>query len=187
MTAGVFARHGVWTGTCRSADANNLKGYYENAAIRGVVMKWHRAIVHKGILAQKKPGFRAAIEKAVADDGYDGGPWLWKGSALYWPAFFEFEPRYVVCVRSPQRIFESCRRSGIFGRNLSDAQLRDNILFHQKQLEYLCAAKNAVRVFTGAVANGNYQSLERALEHCNITPDTDVFDDFIDAELWNRA
>lgn len=185
MTAGIFAAHGVWTGTCRQADKSNRKGYFENASIRDIVMQWHKAIVHDGRLATKRPGFREAIEQAIKADGWGGGPWLWKGSALYWPAFFEFTPKWIVCIRSPQQIFASCRRSGIFGAGLDDEALRQNIALHQGEMNYLVKARQAVRVYTADVAHGDYSSIERALEYCGIKPDRKAIDQFVDRSLWN--
>lgn len=186
MTAGVFAAHGVWCGTCRDADELNQKGYFENKRIRGVVMAWHKAIVHKGVLALKRPGFRDAIIEAITADGWGGEPWFWKGSVLYWPAFFEFTPKWVVCERPPEHVFTSCRRSGIFGNTLSAEKLRENIAFHQQQMDYLATCKQAVRVFTDDVAKGDYSSLARALQYCGVTPDYDIIDGFVERRLWHQ-
>ncbi len=186
MTAGIFARHGVWVGTCRGPDVSNQKGYFENRRIRDVVMEYHKAIVHNGVLAQKRAGFAQAVLDAIVADGWDGGPWLWKGSVLYWPAFYEFTPKWVVCMRPPEKVFESCRRSPVFGRNLSDDKLRENIALHQQQMNYLVTAKQAVRVFTDEVAAGDYASIARALTVCGLMPDYDIIDEFVDGKLFTQ-
>jgi hypothetical protein len=187
MTAGVFAHHGIWTGTCRGPNAANQKGYFENVHIRRVMMDWHKSFASNGLLAMKRPGFRDAIQQAILNDGYETGQWLWKGSALSWPAFFEFTPKWVVCVRPSEKIFASCRRTNIFGKHLSDRELEENIERHQQQINYLVACRQAVRVFTAEVADGDYSSIAKALQCCGVTPDYNIIDDFVDPALWNRA
>ena len=135
MTAGIFHHHGVWTGTCRAADDSNKKGHFENIPIRNLLIGTHKAIVHKGVVAQKIAGFREQVLQHISNDGYTGGPWLWKGSTMYWPAFFEFEPKFVVVNRPREQIFKSCRNSHIFGDHLSGDELYANIDFHQQQME----------------------------------------------------
>jgi hypothetical protein len=185
MTAGLFHKHGCWAGTCRPADDSNAKGHFENIPIRTLLIGMHKAIVHKGVLAQKIPGFRDQVLSAIRNDGYHDGPWMWKGSAMYWPAFFEFEPRFVVVERPPEQIFTSCRKSGMFGGNLSDDDLRANISFHQQQMDYLRVYKQAVRVKSFDVMQGDYSSLENALVRCGLQFDEQITADFVDPKLWH--
>lgn len=186
MTAGIFAHHGVWTGPCRPGTGRNVKGFFEGIAIKKALMKMHERIVHKGQLAESKPGFRALVETLLVEDGYRGGPWLWKGSALYWPVWFEFEPKWVVCRRDPEATFRSSRSAPkVFGSSLSDEQLRRNIAFHHENLDYLIAEKGAVEVDTEAVAHGEFTTVKAAIEHCGIEFDEAATQEFVDPSLWH--
>ncbi|MEE9158918.1 MAG: hypothetical protein V3U60_11090 [Gammaproteobacteria bacterium] len=185
MTAGIFAGHGVWIGTCRQGASWNAKGFFENKKIKKLIVAEHRAIVNKCILATKKPGFRAKIEQAIANDHYPGGPWLWKGSALYWPAFFEFEPKFVVVNRPREQIFHSTRASGMLSQSLSDDALYANIDFHKEQMDYLVTFKQAVRVNTAELISGDFSSIRKAIEHCGLTYSETITADFVEPKLWH--
>jgi len=184
MTAGIFSEHGVWTGSCRGPTELNRKGHFESKAIKRVIMGTYgaKAIVTEGRLAQHVPGFKTAVLSAIAKDGYVSGDWLWKGSALYWPSFYEFTPKWVTCKRPTEQIFSSCRRSGIFGKYLTDTRLQEIIDLHNEQMDCI---KGAFEVDTDAVANGDYESIELALEGCGIEPNREVIDSFVDRSLWH--
>ncbi len=188
MTAGIFAEHGVWTGHCRAPSQLNAKGHFENKSIKRVIAGKYGAktIVHEGRIASQLPGFKTAVLTAIAGDGYTDGDWLWKGSALFWQAFYEFDPRWVVCIRPRSQIFESCRRSGIFGKYLSETRLKEIIELHHQQMSNLMQSHGAFQVNTDEVAQGNYDSIELALEGCDITPDRKRIDAFVDSSLWHH-
>ncbi len=187
MTAGVFANHGVWTGRCRGPTELNRKGHFESKAIKEVIMGVYgaKAIVTNGRLAHHVAGFKTAVLSAIAKDGYSGGDWLWKGSALYWPSFYEFHPKWVICKRPSEQIFVSCRRSGIFGKYLTSERLKEVIEIHVEQMAHLKKVAGAFEVDTHAVANGDYESIELALEGCGIEPNREVIDSFVDCSLWH--
>ncbi len=184
MTAGIFAAHGVWIGRCRSGACYNLKGFFENIKIKRIIIQQHKAIVHDGLLATKKPGFKEKVLESIHSEGYTEGPWLWKGSAMYWPAFFEFEPRFVVVSRPREQIFKSCRNSHIFGDHLSGDELYANIDFHQEQMEYLVTFKQAVRVNSFDVMQGDFTSIKKAIEYCGIEFSDALTSGFVDEKLW---
>ena len=186
MTAGIFAKHGVWTGTCRGPSQFNGKGFFENKAIKKIVIKMHGPIVTDGILGQPVKGFRAIIEAAIERDGYIEVPWLWKGSALYWPCFYEFKPTFILCRRPSQQIFDSCRASNMFGKELSDQRLVEIIDLHQKVMAAIAYNNGATEVFTDQVAQGDHASIVTALIECGIVPDSATIDDFVDPDLWHH-
>lgn len=186
MTAGIFAEHGVWAGTCRPPSKHNAKGHFENVVIKKTIIQTQGAIVTEGRLAQQLPKFKMAVLTAIANDGYAGGDWLWKGSALYWPAFYEFCPKWVTCKRPSEQIFASCRSSRIFGRYLSDARLMEIIELHREQMDYLKNKKGAFEVDTYAVAQGDYSSIELALKGCGVEPSYKLIDSFVDSSLWQH-
>jgi len=185
MTAGIFHHHGVWTGTCRSGASYNEKGFFENVKIKKLIKRQHGAIVNKCVLAQKKPGFREKLLQTIGDDHYESGPWLWKGSALYWPAFFEFEPKFVVVNRPREQIFKSTRHSNMLNPSFSAEVLYANIDFHKEQMDYLVTFKQAVRVNAVDVISGDFTSIKKALSYCGIEPDDEKISNFVEPRLWH--
>ena len=51
LTAGIFARHGCWTGHCHGGDRRNPTGYYENVEIH----KDTRARINKNLTQMARP------------------------------------------------------------------------------------------------------------------------------------
>jgi len=181
MTAGLFHVHGVWAGTCRPGDEWNPKGHFENLPVKNLIKKqWHRSIVNKGVLAKRLPGFREAVETAIRGDGYDGGKWLWKGSALYWPAFFEFDPTWITVRRNRESTVRSCIRSGM----LDSRRTGETIDIHHRVMDEL-NARGAVEVRTDELVAGEYSSLERALDRCGIEMDREKVRQWIDPGAWH--
>lgn len=183
MTAGIFAQHGVWAGRCRAPSSSNEKGHFENVAIRNLLIREHGRIVVKAELARPKAGFKERVLKAIAKDGYKDGPWMWKGSAMYWPAWFEFEPKIVVCRREPQAIVNSCLNS--VHKSSSPSQLRIMVKQHTELLDRLVAERGAVEVDTARVANGDFATIRQAVEHCGLEFDEQRTAEFVDPTLWH--
>lgn len=182
MTAGLFAHHGVWVGSYQEGNRLNERGYFEGHAVKKLIKSWHNAIVHKGILAKELPGFRDEVERAIRRDGYEDGPWLWKGSALYHPAFFEFKPKWVVVRRDKEATIASCLKSKL----LNTPRVREVIDLHHSEMDRL-VEQGAVEVKTDELVKGDYSSLEAALNHCGIEMKFDVVSEFIDPKLWHYA
>jgi len=186
MVAGIFAQHGVWTGKCREGNKYNEKGYFENLPIQKLLVKDQGKIVEYGHLGRPIKGLRKRVDASIRGDGYKTGRWLFKGSVLYWPAFYEYKTYVIVCRRPAQQIFDSCRTSrGVFGKNLSNEELMRNILFHQEQMDHL-ASKGAYEVNTSQVVNGYFASIETAVRKCGIKFDEKLADDFVDRSLWKH-
>ena len=181
MTAGIFHRHGVWVGSHRPGDQHNAKGHYENIALRTILVGMHSPIVHDGTLARKIPGFREQALSAIKNDGYVEGPWLWKGSVMYHPAWFEFDALKIGVIRPRDKVFQSCRRSHIFGHKLSDEELYANIDFHQTEIRRVCSAL----VFSDEVAKGDFESIRHAIETAGLEWNEKAARDFVDRDLWH--
>lgn len=183
MVAGIFAAHGVWTGVCRAADMTNQKGFFEGLAVKRVVLDVHGAIVNRGIVARREPGFRSKIENAIRADGYESGPWLWKGSSLYAPAWYEFSPTWVCCQRDLDGIFRSCRGTWHLDPGMSDGRLREIIALHYQIMEGL---NRALWIDTDALAmDGDLREIRDALSAGGISPDDDLIRSFVNPTLWH--
>ncbi len=179
MVAGVFAEHGVWTGDCKDPDHDNEKGYFENLRIK----KFFKAIWQGNPEQAVEPmPIRNRIESIISIQGYTGGPWLWKGIAFYYPTFYEFKPKYVLCRRPIEQIFDSLRGTrGLFGKHMSDEELLKFIDDQHEIMDHV----PGIEVNTSDVADGNFQSLTEALEFCGIEPNREKIENFVDSDLWH--
>jgi len=168
MVAGIFAAHGVWVGTDKPSNKHNSKGYFEN--------------IHFKKYMKKSPELwlvsKAEIHRIMIDDGYKGGPWLWKVLSLENGEFTNFDPIFICCRRPSDQIFQSMRSSEIYGRDWSDDYLRTWIKKRQEAL-------HSIPILTDKVAQGDYWSLLLALDYCGIDPDISLIDKLVDKSLWH--
>ena len=188
MTAGIIAKHGVWTGQVRPGEGRNPKGFFENRAIRDLIREHNGALVQKGRVAEPIPGWRAKVEAAMLAEGYPGGPWMWKGSAIYWRAWFEYpNPTWIVCRRDKDATLRSLQKPPFALGNVGMERHAELIDLHHRQLDILVAEHGAVEVDTQAVAMGDFASIQRAVEHCGLRFDRDLTDDFVDRDQWHHV
>lgn len=114
LTAGLFAQHGVWTGNCMAPDSRNALGYFENLDLKRSLIEHCGRLVNRGELADRLPEgvWSGCVQKALDAGGYTGGPWLFKHSAMYYPAWLtDFDPIFVCCFRNPRDIAASGKAS----------------------------------------------------------------------------
>jgi len=166
MVAGIFAAHGVWVGTDKPANKHNPKGYFENIFFKDYMR-------HPSIFPTKD-----VIKKIMVADGYKGGPWLWKVLSQNHGEFDIFDPIFICCRRPSDQIFKSMRSSEIYGRDLSDNELKRWIKKRQEAL-------HSIPILTNKVAQGDYYSLLLALDYCGIDPDISLIDKLVDKSLWH--
>lgn len=188
MTAGIFAAHGVWVGRHNREGRRNVKGSFEGKAVRNAVIHtFGRGHVVAGLPCAQTPGFRAAIERAVTADGYESGPWLWKGSAMYWPAWFEFpDAKWIVCRRDAEASVKSALMPPyVYGKNCARWEARRIVQAHNRELDKIVKLFGAPEVDTEAVAHGDFLTIELALERCGIRPDRKLIEDFVDPTMWH--
>lgn len=185
MTAGIFAAHGVWTGTSKPPSEVNPKGTFEQQAIKRLIIKSEGDSVAEGRMSCYNENIHERIIELRDADGYEGGPWLWKGSALYSPLFVHFRPKWVVCRRDKEASFASIRDSRLFGNRIDDARLRRVIDIHHDAMDGLLLF-GAAEVDTKAVANGDFTTIRAAVEYCGLEFDEKATREFVDPSLWRH-
>lgn len=180
MTAGIFAHHGAWYGTCKSGDKNNSKGYFENLKVKDFMIKNFGRIVHSGIPAKRGILSREDFEQLILDDGYpnDGTPWIVKFSAMYFPPWIEaFPDANVVCVR---RSIDSIKNSGKKSKMLNK---EEPIQPHIDMMEWAAKEYNAININYENVINGEYIEINQALLDSGLTPNKQIIDEFVEPSL----
>ena len=178
MTAGLFAKHGVWVGPYRKGDSRNAKGYYESAPFKQSLVDNCGRLAPDGKLAKPVEGWRNIAELLLDDHGYKGGPWLVKHSAMYYPVWHEFSPQYI-CVRRDLRAVEQSGKATGYFRNSAAIEP------HVEALDYVRDNLGGVDVFTDEIVQGNYSSLQPAFDACGLKMDESIVRDFVDPTLWH--
>lgn len=186
MTAGLFAKHGVWYGTSREADSKNPKGYFENTHLKNLL----KNTCGTGLLRlsynipREQAGFKSKVIKLLTDDGYQNGKYFFKHSALYWKVWHEFNPRFI-CVR---RNFESTLNSNydFFNRAMSHEDLITIIKAHEREMSYIEKHYGAATIYTDQIIEGEYGSLQNAMAYCGIKMDFKIVDEFVEPKYWKH-
>jgi hypothetical protein len=188
MTAGLFARHGVWVGTSRSGNEHNPKGFFENTFLKKQLKKeWGTDLL---ALSENPPeyhpDFREKVEKLLIQDGYRGETWLCKHSALYWRAWLGFNPKFI-CVR---RDIEQTVQSNIDVKLHRGAWSRDDLTdimrSHHYEMDLAIRKCQGINVYTDDLIERNYRSIREALIFCGINPNEDVIHDFVEPRYWKH-
>ena len=155
LVAGSLAACGAWTGETLAGNASNPTGYFENAALREGLLK--RQLMQLGAdplgvrqlppfsgqPAQPKLG--AQVLGLLQQQGYGGGPWLYKDAklTLLWPVWRQAFPqaRWVIVRRPAEAILASCLRTDFMRQHSSDPVFWERwVQAYEQRLEVLKAS-----------------------------------------------
>lgn len=180
MVAGLFAAHGVWVGATRPIGTSNPKGNFEGTAVGSVLDKHYGALVGGGKVGRYLPDIAWEIVTAIRAEGYTGGPWLWKGSAMYWRAFVDLDPIYVTVRRDERSIVAS---NEAFPRMGGDPKHSRHA--HRNVLRKLEDYGRALRVDAQNLIDHDYRQIVSVFDRCGLEFDAKIADEWIDPELWH--
>lgn len=179
IVAGLFALHGVWVGNTAPVDESNPKGNFEGTAVGGVLDDLYGPLATRGKEAVANRAAALSIAEAIRTDGYRSGPWLWKGSAMYWRAFVDLDP-YWITVRRP--------RAAVLKSNEAVARLGHSpfspLLEHIRVLDYL-ETVGATRIDSVKLIAHDFRQIRHAFEVCGLVFDETIARQWIDPELWH--
>ena len=172
MVSGIFANHGVWTGKCMPPSDLNQKGFYENLAIKRLLIKEMgriNSVQHRPI-----KDFKKRILSILKEEGYVSGPWLFKVSALYYKPFLDaFPDAKIVTVR---RNLDSMKAS----QEKTGMKLKDEVI--QEHLDIMDTLKSYPVRFDDII-NGDFSGLEKAINGVGLEYDQSIVDSFVDPKL----
>ena len=181
MVAGILAAHGIWAGTCREADEHNPRGYFEHAALNQLIAEEIGPLVNRGEIRAPPPGFIDRVHETIRADGYEGGPWLYKCSVVYWRLFEPLNPIWVTVRRGVRSVLASGRASERYRPNPG------SVGRHLWALVYLEAERGAHVIRAQDIVGGDYSALEPVLEAVGLRLDPAVVREFVDPKLWKHG
>ena len=181
MVAGLFAHHGVFSGTCKEADSRNAKGFFEHVGFTNIVLELYgRGKVSRGEPLNPHPGFRRRMLTSLEEDGYEKGPWMIKHAPVYYKTWYDFEPSFVLVRRDTASISGSAEELGWKSG-------RAHIAEGQRLLNNLAEELKAPQVMSNELIEGNYASIRLAFEHCGLDFDEKIATEFIEPGLWKHS
>lgn len=163
LTTGIFRDHGVWTGRCKEYTEWCPTGSVENAAMKRI-LKANRngGCVAKGMVVEPIKDFKEKILSIMSEEGYTDGPCVFKHSAMFYRAWEEFNPKFICCRRPKDKVVKSGERSGMYAANENSWEKHQNIM------SLLVNEGKAVNVWGEEFFKGDWGSLEKAFEFCDL-------------------
>ena len=180
MTAGILAKHGVWSGVCRTGNDNNPKGFYEHQRIKKLLKVTHGVDLRE--VKEFKAGFKEKVEEILQSEDYTEGPWLVKHSAIYYRAWDEFNPICVKVRRPPEAALKANQAINLHRGKYTTGELKEIINLHNNVMDTI----EGPDVFTQDVVGGDFSSIIKALEYCGIEPKVDIIEDFVEPSFWHH-
>lgn len=171
MTTRIFHAHGVWMGPDT-----------ENPIIKAEqIRRWGR-LTHVRSLATCQPqdGFKDFVERAIVEQGYEHGPWLYKQSALYSNAWAEWfpQPTFIGIHRTNNVDAIRARPAMVGGGTREDVERL--VARHEEIIQRADAI-----VHTDEVVAGNFASLADAFEVAGLKFDARIASQTINPAKWH--
>lgn len=169
MTAGLFAKHGVWFGDCIKPNRINRKGFFENASLKRL---W---------AGQERPNdFPAWWASERVRQGHAGGAWGAKSGSERWAQYWvnvEDVSAIVLCYRDKADIEASRKKAG-FNKNNATA-------WNWAKMKKIEPDPRAVTVWTPNFIKGDFSEIIPAFEKIGVEFSEDIARAWVDPDLWH--
>ncbi len=179
MTAGVFARHGVWHGPSRMQPSEwNRKGFFQNGTLHKLMKDYHGRDIEGPVV---KEANLAWLEEAKSIMLYQGmtPPWFFKTGAHYYKCMEPLVDKVIKIYRPFEKVMDSYRRC-----NFLPFQKWDVEFIVKRQMEYMDKLPG-VFVNTEELVQDDLSSLEDAFDYCGLDFDRKIAEAFIDPNLFS--
>ncbi len=210
LVAGIINQRGAFGGKMSGPNHNNAKGMFENARIRNEIVKPYFRSIDADPMGQyplpESPtklipvGWDKRIEGVLMEDGYEGGPWMYKGAklCLHWDIWNYAFPnaKWIIVRRKPSDIINSCMRTGFmraFGiqSNQSAVGVKSEWegwlwWIHQHEarfIEMIQAGLNCKVIWPERMVDGDYSQIKEMLEWLGLEWGPEITE-FIEPKLW---
>ncbi len=210
LVAGVINMCGAFGGEMRGPNPNNPKGMFENVKIIQDIVKPYLRRLKVDPLGQfplPQVGqlsipinWRNQIERAIIEDGYTDGPWMYKGAkmCLMWPVWNYAFPnaKWIIVRRRTGDIVESCIKTNFMRAfNMESNQRAVHaqgekegwiwwVNQHEKRfVEMIEAGLNVKIVWPQRMVNGDYTQIYDTMDWLGLEWKSEVLS-HIDPKLW---
>lgn len=204
MTAGLIAQSNVWCGKTTSAGKNNVRGFYENLALRKFINGTLEELGYDPFgqaplppenldinLLPSAPEIKDKVCDVLENEGYKGGPWLLKNAklALIWPAWHAAFPtaKWVLVQRDPVDIAQSCLRTSFMNSYETaqewEAYARD---YHTRMNRMKTAGLDCFEINTDKIISGEDEEYKEMMRWLALDYDKKSFQKFVLPKAWGN-
>jgi len=210
LVAGAINICGAFGGDMSGPNKNNRKGMFENAKVRNTIVKPYLRDLGVDPLGQFPlpnvsallipSDWRNRIEQVIIQEGYNGGPWFYKGAkmCLMWPVWNYAFPnaKWIIVRRRTGDIVNSCLKTGFmrafknrnFQKMVNAKDEREGWIWwirqHEKRfVEMIEAGLNCKIVWPERMVSGDYSQMMEVLDWLRIPWNSEVMS-FVEPKLW---
>lgn len=200
MTAGIIELCGAFGGKTSGPTKYNKKGMFENAEVRNKIVKpYLKEVLHVDPMGQKPlPDvkklspmlqLRIRMETLMAWQGYDQGPWYYKGAklCLIWPEWHRAFPeaKWLIVRREDRDVVRSCMLTGFMRAYKDEAGWQEWLDTHKTRFEEMKKAGLDVQeVWPTKFVEGNFEEIEQVVKNLGLEWKSKKVFDFITPSLW---
>jgi hypothetical protein len=178
MFAGIFHSHGIFTGKNHRPDQYNPKGYFENLDLKRR-MKNRFGFDLLEPYPEYDPDWSPQVDTILHEQGYRGGPWLFKTGARYHALWRHYTPRIIKIRRDMDSVLDSYKRTNFLLTKYTLTQVEKILWDQMNVMESLHGPWLDYEI----ALSGDFSQLEDAFIWCGLKFDETIAKDFIDTSL----
>lgn len=134
--------------------------------------------------------WREKIEQMIIEDGYQKGPWFYKGAkaCLIWPVWHYAFPnaKWVIVRRRSADIATSCLKTAFMNAYSTHEDWIKWVNHHEKCfVEMIQAGLNVKVIWPERMVKGNYEQVYELIEWLGLDWKSKEVMDFIEPKLWH--
>lgn len=198
LIAGVINICGAYGGKTSPGNKWNEKGLFENQRIREIDKQYLSSIGMDPKGQNPLPNtsnlnipadWKSKIEEAIVKDGYQSGPWFYKGArnCLIWPVWHYAFPnaKWVIVRRRSADIADSCLKTSFMNAYSKYEDWIKWVNHHEDCfVEMIKAGLNVKVVWPERMVKGNYEQVYELIEWLGLTWKSEQVMNFIEPKLW---
>jgi hypothetical protein len=211
LVSGIMHVCGAFKGDTSGPNRYNPNGMFENERIRnGIVKPYLRSIKCDPLGQYPLPdvkkleipvNLRTRVEKVMLQQGYDEGPWMYKGAkmCLVWPAWHYAFPnaKWIIVRRRSADIVTSCMNTRFmraFNNQINQRRVgakdeREGWLWwvrqHEKRFrEMIENGLNVTIVWPERIVDGDYTRIKEAVEWAGLEWNQKAVTEFVEPRFW---
>lgn len=203
LIAGAVDRCGAFGGNVLGPTPYNRRGQFEHVGIRDLIIKpYLRDRLGVDPLGQHPlpdrrelpdlPHLATKVFALLRHDGFDGGPWYFKGAklGLIWPVWARAFPdaRWLIVRREREAIVRSCLRTPFMKAFDTAEPWRQWVDHHLECFAEMRASGLAVReVWPEEALAGRFDALREAVEWTGLAWNEAAVRELVDPSLWHAT
>lgn len=185
LVSSIFYAHGFWSGyTPKVHPGNYPTGQHENQAIKRLLIKRYGRADKIMTSVDYDQSWENVAKGVLEKEGYKGGRWFMKHSALYAKIWVDFNPFWICIRRDKDAILDSIRRKSRIYDNKDDSFLFELIDNHNNIMNEILETYGGFDINSEKIINGDHFELLLAFQGVGCILDYEIVKKIVKPEIW---